>query len=100
MKWGCDVLDDTGAGSSPNPRALIRSAISSWRDSLINLTAANRLLNFKPSRTGMIGLVRPAPGDVLRRLQTTGSFTFRSLKPKPAESMPVGEAQDERADGD
>jgi REase_MTES_1575/Protein of unknown function (DUF4011)/AAA domain/Protein of unknown function (DUF3320) len=70
---------------------LIRAAISGWRDSLINLTAANRLLNFKPSRTGMIAVVRPAAGDVLARLRAGGGYTFRSLKPKPAAPAPAGQ---------
>ena len=65
---GRGVLDDSSARASVSRGALIRSAIGSWRDSLINLTAANRLLNFKPSRTGTIELVQPAPSDVLYRL--------------------------------
>jgi hypothetical protein len=85
---GRGVLDDSSARASVSRGALIRSAIGSWRDSLINLTAANRLLNFKPSRTGTIELVQPAPSDVLYRLGVAGTFSFRSLTPKLAESVP------------
>ena len=63
---------------------LIRSAVRVWRDGLINLTGSNRLLNFKPSRTGMIGLVRPSPEDVLARLARGGTYRFRSLQPRQA----------------
>ena len=63
---------------------LVRSAVRVWRDGLINLTGSNRLLNFKPSRTGMIGLVRPSAEDVLSRLARGGTYRFRSLQPRPA----------------
>lgn len=58
---------------------LVRSAIRSWRDGLINLTGSNRLLNFRPSRTGMISLLRPAPEEVLSRLARGGTYHFRPL---------------------
>ena len=77
-------MQDDGTGRpSADREALIRAAIGSWRDSLISLTRANRLLNFRPSRTGAIGLVRPAAADILARLRTGGTYTFRSLAPEP-----------------
>src|SRR5487761_1139225 len=80
------VPDDSYARPSEAREMLIRSAIGSWRDGLINLTGSNRLLNFKPSRTGMVGLVRPPAGEVLSRLGRGGSYNFRSLKPERTES--------------
>jgi very-short-patch-repair endonuclease len=72
---------DFGFGwPSRDRETLIRSAITTWRDGLINLTGSNRLLNFKPSRTGMIRLVRPAPEDVWSRLAANGGYGFRSLQ--------------------
>ena len=77
-------MQDDGTGRpSADREALIRAAIGGWRDSLISLTRANRLLNFRPSRTGTIGLVRPAAADILARLRTGGTYTFRSLAPEP-----------------
>jgi hypothetical protein len=64
---------------------LVRSAIGTWRDGLINLTGSNRLLNFKPSRTSVISVVRPAPQEVLSRVVGGRVYRFRSLQPKPAE---------------
>ena len=93
------MQDDGHAWPSPDRETLIRSAIGSWRDSLINLTGANRLLNFKPSRTGMIGLIRPSAGDVLSRLSMGGTYTFRSLKPNPVEPVPGADAQSGQTDG-
>jgi hypothetical protein len=74
------VADFGFGGPSRDRETLIRSAITVWRDSLINLTGSNRLLNFKPSRTGMIRLVRPAPEDVWSRLAANGGYGFRSLQ--------------------
>ena len=77
-------MQDDGTGRpSAGREALIRAAIGSWRDSLVSLTGANRLLNFKPSGTGTIGLVRPAAADILARLRMGGTYTFRSLAPEP-----------------
>jgi hypothetical protein len=65
---------DEGNGRPPTDRELaIRSAIRGWRDSLINLTGANRLLNFKPSRTGSIELVHSAAGEMFARLRSGGT---------------------------
>ena len=68
---------------------LVRSAIRTWRDGLINLTCSNRLLNFKPSRTSAIRVVRPAPQEVLSRVARGGAYRFRSLEPKPDSDQDV-----------
>ena len=74
-------MTDFGFGwHSRDRETQIRSAITAWRDGLINLTGSNRLLNFKPSRTGMVRLVRPAPEDVWSRLAANGGYRFRSLQ--------------------
>jgi hypothetical protein len=51
-----------------------------------DLTGSNRLLNFRPSRTGMISLLHPVPEDVLSRLAGGGTYRFRALQPKRADS--------------
>lgn len=75
------MLDDGGGRPAVGQEAIIRAAISSWRDSLINLTAASRLLNLVPATAGTIEVSRPAADDILARLASGGSFTFRSLRP-------------------
>ena len=92
------MLDNGGSRPAAGREALIRSAISSWRDSLIDLTAANRLIDFRPGRTGMVGVSRPSADDILARLRAGGTFTFRSLKPWPTEPWAGEEAHTQPAD--
>jgi len=89
IKWG-GVLDDGGDRPAAGQEALVRSAISEWRVGLIDITAANRLLNFGPGGAGVVEVTRPAAGDVLARLASGGSFAFRSLRPwaGPAAEVP------------
>jgi Protein of unknown function (DUF4011) len=88
------VSDETGGGAHMSdagfgvPARLrqqeaTRQAIRRWRDGLVNLTGRNRLLNFKPSKTGMVAVARPAPGEVLMR---RGRWVFRALQPGPSSS--------------
>src|SRR5215471_1095673 len=84
------VLDDGGGRPVADLDALIHSAIRSWQDGLIDLTAANPLLNLEPGTTATIEISRPAADDVLTRLRTGGTFTFRSLKPWPDAAAPAG----------
>jgi hypothetical protein len=71
-----------GGGRGPADReGLIRSAISGWRVDLIDFTAGNRLLDFRPGGAGVVEVARPAAGDVLARVAAGGMFAFRSLKP-------------------
>jgi len=96
---GEGVVADSGFGWPSRDRGtLIRSAIGTWRDGLINLTGSNRLLNFKPSRTGMITLVRPSPEEALGRLARGGAYRFRSLKAKQADLGTGDEPRDGEPD--
>jgi len=76
-----------GSARPPGDRdTLIRAAIRNWRDGLINLTGSNRLLNFKPSRTGSVELTRPPAEEVLARLARRQTYQFRALQPRKAEA--------------
>lgn len=77
-----------GGGNLPQAsyrQFMIRQAIGKWRDGLINLTGSNRLINFKPSKTGMVQVVQPSFDEVLSRLSSGKRFSFRPLKPRPGE---------------
>jgi hypothetical protein len=62
------------------PATAIRLAIGRWRDDLVNLTARNRLLNFRPSRTSSIEIDRPDLERTLSALLGEQEFVFRSLE--------------------
>ena len=92
-------MPDYGFGwPSRDREGIVRSVIATWRDGLINLTRSNRLLNFKPSRTGMIRLVRPSPEDVLARLARGGTYRFRSIQQKHANTDACSEPDNGAAD--
>ncbi|KWW99028.1 Uncharacterized protein LI90_660 [Carbonactinospora thermoautotrophica] len=63
---------------------VVYKAIRDWRDSLINLTGKNRLLNFKPdkSKTSTVEIVRPDASAVLDRLRARDALRFRSIAPR------------------
>ncbi|HKA95014.1 MAG TPA: DUF3320 domain-containing protein [Streptosporangiaceae bacterium] len=82
------MQDDGNGRPSADREMLIRAAIGGWRGSLIDLTASSPLLNLKPSRTGMITVIRPAAGELLSRFRLGGSHTFRSLPSAPREPVP------------
>ncbi|HEY2279226.1 MAG TPA: DUF3320 domain-containing protein [Streptosporangiaceae bacterium] len=91
-------MTDQGFGwQSGNRERLIRAAIQGWRDDLINLTASNRLLNFKLSKTGSVELARPGAEEVLTRLQAKGHYRFRSLVPTSDELLSAGDDSADRS---
>ncbi|MFC7247604.1 DUF3320 domain-containing protein [Catellatospora aurea] len=71
---------------------LLQATIRQWRDSLINLSGTNRLLNFRLSKSGAVRVFDPAATEVLAGLGAGRDFRFR-----PAEegSDGFGEASTE-----
>ncbi|WP_214403716.1 DUF3320 domain-containing protein [Pseudonocardia lacus] len=67
-----------GEGSTDaQRRQLVRDAIASWRDGLVNLSASNRLLNFRPRKTSAVRIVGPNSSEVVRGLSAGTVFSFR-----------------------
>src|SRR5215469_7751406 len=62
---GRGVRDDGHDRPSADREMLVRSAIGSWRDSLIKATEASQLLDLGPGGTPMVRVVRPSAGDDL-----------------------------------
>jgi hypothetical protein len=93
------VQDDGNDRPSADREKHIRAAIGGWRDCLIDVTGSNRLLNLRPSRTGMVTLVRPAAGELLSRLRLGGTYMFQSLPPAPAGPPPGRWERSESAAG-
>ena len=99
------MRDDGHDPPSADREMLVRSAIGSWRDSLVKVTEASQLLDLGPGGTPMVRVVRPSAGDVLSGLRSGGSYTFRSLPSAPAGPLPGADPpgpaddHDERAPG-
>src|SRR6202012_4690057 len=72
-----------GYGDNHGREAAVRQAIGKWRDSLVNLTGTNRLLNLKPSKTGMLVIARPEPAEVLAGVRNGRTHSFRALQADP-----------------
>lgn len=89
-------LDDGGSANSDcaswrEPQ--VRQAIQTWRDSLVNLTGTNRLLNFRPTKSSTLAIARPgSPQEVLSRVGVGKGYRFRALEPpERLEADPNGE---------
>ena len=67
-------------GMTPSsPDVLLRSTLATWRDSLINLTGTNRLLNFKPRRTSTVLIKSPDASIVLAGLRAGTEWNFEAV---------------------
>ncbi|BBH71837.1 hypothetical protein ACTI_85220 [Actinoplanes sp. OR16] len=77
------------ANANPALARLLKASIGQWRDSLINLSGTNRLLNFRLSKSGAIRILDPAGEEILAGLRADRYFRFRPT----AEPDEHGEAQ-------
>ena len=58
------------------------TALGQWRDSLVNLTGRNRLLNYKPTRASTIEFSEHSPAEVYSRIDSrSGAFTIGTRPP-------------------
>ena len=88
---GRGVRDDGHDRPSADREMRVRSAIGGWRDSVIKAADASQLLDLGPGMTPVVRLVRPSAEDVLSRLRSGGTYTFRSPPPAPAWPRPGAE---------
>lgn len=58
----------------------IAAALRIWRESLVNLSGANRLIKFRPSKTGSVFIERPSPEEILSGLRSGKRWTFSGRK--------------------
>ncbi|MDT4993705.1 MAG: hypothetical protein QOH97_3597, partial [Actinoplanes sp.] len=65
-----------GFQHASTPGADVRAALQTWRDSLVNLTGSNRLINFKRSRTGMVEIIGPSAATILEGLRQGRTWKF------------------------
>lgn len=73
-------------------RGEILAALEVWRNSLVNLTGANRLINFKPSKTGMVQIASPSCQEILDGLRARRTWSFQGIRDdedEPAQVSPL-----------
>ena len=67
---------DHAAEFSEQPDGEVRAALESWRSGLVDLTDANRLLNFGRTPSDFVPITGPSPKTLLQVLQEEGAFGF------------------------
>ncbi|GAA0578736.1 hypothetical protein GCM10010172_74500 [Paractinoplanes ferrugineus] len=67
---------DHAAELSGQPDGVVRAALETWRSGLVDLTDANRLLNFGRTPSDAVEITGPSPKSILRVLQEDGAFGF------------------------
>lgn len=55
----------------------LTAALGVWRDGLVNLSGANRLVKFKASKSGAVVIDSPEPDDVLSGLRSGAQWLFK-----------------------
>jgi hypothetical protein len=58
-------------------QAEIQAALKAWRDGLVGLTRANRLIKFNAPRTSSVPIGSPGPDEILRRVESGTPQAFR-----------------------
>ncbi len=66
--------------AAQQPGADIRAALETWRDSLVNLTGSNRLINFRRSKTGMVEITGPSAAAIVDGLRQGREWKFRGAE--------------------
>ncbi len=67
---------DYNSSSVPAPGDEIVAALNAWRNSLVNLTGVNRLIQFKHSKTGSLDLTAPTAQQILEGLRSRRPWSF------------------------
>ena len=65
----------------------LTAALEQWRDSLINLTGRNRLLNYRPTRASTIEFSGLSPTEVHTQIASKGGAYTVGTRPQPPRSV-------------
>ncbi|WP_405103026.1 DUF3320 domain-containing protein [Micromonospora sp. NBC_01412] len=71
---------DNGMFAGDVHRNDIINALKVWRDSLVNLTGVNRLINFKHTRTGTVQITSPTGQEILDGLRARRPWSFQGVR--------------------
>lgn len=86
-----DATSDCGPGyGGTSAEAQLRNTLREWRESLIDQSGRNKLLNFRHTKTSTLELVQPAPAELLTRLGNGWHITHTvERKDDDGVAMPV-----------
>jgi very-short-patch-repair endonuclease len=73
---------DHAAELSGQPDGQVRAALETWRSGLVDLTDANRLLNFGRTPSDAVEITGPSPKSLIKTLQEEGAFGFPGGDPE------------------
>ena len=85
FRWGARLTEER-----------VRSAIGQWRDSLVNLSSRNRLINYRPTRSSTIEFTRHDPETVFSTINSP-ALTFTKGTRPPEKTKAAGEDEAEAA---
>lgn len=84
------TAEPSSMAEGPNASVRVLNAIRQWRDSLVNLTGRNRLLNYRPTRSSTIEFSRHTANDVYRIIESDElTFTMGTRPPEKPRAVDV-----------
>jgi hypothetical protein len=66
----------------------VRAALDGWRDELLDLTGANRLINLRPDAPGALEIAGPSPKSIVEALRQGDDCGFAGAEGVPEELDP------------
>lgn len=73
----------------------LRTALVQWRESLVNLSGRNKLLNYRPTKASTLEFVRHSPTEVLDLVMTGDGIFTVGTKPPAKKTEDGGDLEDE-----
>jgi hypothetical protein len=76
------VSNDSTSSVTPDYDLITRAALREWRETLIDLSGRNRLINFRPGvRTSAVEFFRPGAAEILSRFGAHRPLFCRTVNP-------------------
>src|SRR4051794_10753276 len=76
-----DMQATEGRNSHPAAASDVAAALETWRNGLVNLTAINRAINFKHSKSSTVEISGPDAQSILDGLRAGKTWSFLGTRP-------------------
>jgi hypothetical protein len=93
----CSVQTNHNRLSDDRAAADVLGALDVWRKSLVNISGANRLINFKESRTGSVPVDDPSAYEIVDGLRSRRLWSIEGVREDESAPDAVKEDRRERA---